>query len=383
MIQTISSKLPNMGTTIFTVMSKLAQEHQALNLAQGFPDFPCDAALVERVSFYLHQGKNQYAPMPGILPLREKLSRKTEELYGASYDPETEVTVTCGATEACFVAITALVQTGDEVLIFEPAFDVYHPAILMCGGVPVYTSLKAPDYSINWEDVRSKITSRTKLIILNTPHNPTGAVISSADIAALTEIIEQYPDVYILSDEVYEHLVFDGKRHESLSRYPKLKERSLVICSLGKTFHVTGWRMGYCLAPRYLSAEFRKVHQYVTFSAATPMQFAINDFLDSKEKYLELPEFFQKKRDLFLSLLKKSRWEILPSEGTYFQLLGYKQISDESDLAFAERLTKEKGIASIPVSVFYHQKTDLKVLRFCFAKEEETLIQAANILCRI
>ena len=378
----MKSKLPHIGTTIFTTMSQLAMEHQALNLAQGFPDFSCSPRLVELVSQYMKEGFNQYAPMPGVLKLREKISEKTFELYGASYDPATEITVTCGATEACYTAISTLINSGDEVIILEPSFDVYAPVIELYGGKSVYVEMDFPEFKINWDKVKQHITKATKLIIINSPHNPTGSVISDKDWEELYTIVKD-TDIFILSDEVYEHIVFDKVEHASILRKPEFRERTLVVSSFGKTFHTTGWRLGYCLGPAEISKEFRKIHQYNTFSASTPMQYAVAEFLSDKAQYLELSDFYQKKRDLFVELIKASRFEIIPSKGTYFQLLSYRNISDEKDTDFAARLTKEHKIASIPISVFYHKQVDNKVLRFCFAKEDKTLEKAAEILCRI
>jgi methionine aminotransferase len=351
-------------------------------LAQGFPGFPCSEKLIELVGKYMRKGFNQYAPMPGIISLREKISQKTQELYGAYFDPATEITVTCGATEACYAAITAMVRPGDEVIIFEPAFDCYIPIIELSGGKPVFVELHYPDYKINWKTVEEKISPKTRMIIINSPHNPTGSVLSSVDLDELSRLVKG-TDILLMSDEVYEHIIFDGKRHESILLRPELREHSMVISSFGKTFHTTGWRMGYCVAPAALSAEFRKVHQFITFSAPTPMQYAIADYLEEKEMYTSLPEFYQKKRDLFTGLMKGSRFDFIPSEGTYFQLMSYKKISHEHDVDLAKRLTKEIGVASIPVSVFYHNRTDEQILRFCFAKEDDTLKEAAEKLCRI
>lgn len=376
------SKLPHITTTIFTVMTQLANEYKALNMAQGFPDFNCSEKLAELVTVAMKSGCNQYAPMPGLMALREKIAEKTFDLYHASYDPEKEVTVTCGATEACYAAITSVVQPGDEVIIFEPAFDCYTPVILLNGGIPVYVELKFPDYKIDWQVVRDKISPKTKLIIINSPHNPTGTILIDQDLEELSAIVKN-TNILILSDEVYEHIIFDSVPHASIISRPELRDRSMVVSSFGKTFHTTGWRTGYCLAGEDLSKEFRKIHQYITFSAATPMQVALAEFLKEKENYLSLPQFYEKKRDKFLDLIKGSRFEFIPSKGTFFQLLNYKNISSEEDTGFAARLTKESGIASIPVSVFYHRKTDDKVLRFCFAKEDKTLEKAAEILCRI
>ncbi|MFN3405262.1 MAG: methionine aminotransferase [Cytophagaceae bacterium] len=378
----IQSRLPDLGTTIFTVMSQLAKDYNAINLAQGFPDFKCSSKLVDLVTKYMQLGFNQYAPMAGALPLRQKIAEKIQYCYNAGYDVEKEITVTCGATEACFVAISSVVQQGDEVIVFEPAFDCYLPAIKLAGGKPVYVKLNYPDYSIDWNLVKEKISSKTKLIIINSPHNPTGAVITPKDIDALRDVVSG-TDIFILSDEVYEHIIFDGEEHLSLSSYSDLKERTIVVSSFGKTFHTTGWRIGYAVAPEFLSAEFRKVHQYNTFSAAAPMQFAIAEFLQDRSEYLNLNDFYQHKRDYFLSLISKSRFTMLPAKGTYFQLLDFGHFSQENDVELAYRLTKEAGIACIPVSVFYSDKTDRKVLRFCFAKENETLEKAAEIICRI
>jgi methionine transaminase len=378
----IQSKLPGVGTTIFTIMSHMAHEYKAINLAQGFPDFPCSEKLTALVNEYMKKGFNQYAPMAGIFPLREMISEKTRELYNVNYTVEKEVTVTCGATEACYAAITSLIQKDDEVIIFEPAFDCYVPVIGLSGGKPIFVELHYPDYKIDWAVVKAKITARTKMIIINSPHNPTGSVLSSADLEELTKLVKG-TDILILSDEVYEHIIFDKKIHQSVLLRPALRERSLVISSFGKTFHTTGWRMGYCLAPEHLSKEFRKVHQFLTFSAPTPMQYALADYLKNKEAYLQLPDFYQKKRDAFASMMAGSRFKFIPSAGTYFQLMSYKNISDENDVDYAARLTKETGVASIPVSVFFNKRRDDKILRFCFAKETETLERAAEKLCRI
>lgn len=373
------SKLPAVGTTIFSVMSKLAAEHHAINLSQGFPDFSCNPELILQVEKALRQGHNQYAPMPGILPLREAIAKKTESLYAAKYDPETEITITAGGTQAIYTAIAATIREDDEVIIFEPAYDSYSPAIEMNGGKAVYIQLTPPTYSIDWNVVQKMINHRTKMIIINTPHNPTGSVMTADDMAML-EKLTRNSDIIILSDEVYEHIIFDGREHQSVSRYPRLAERSFVISSFGKTYHTTGWKIGYCLAPKNLMAEFRKVHQFLVFSVNTPAQHAYAAFLGNPEHYLNLNKFYQAKRDRFVSLLKGSRFKFEPSAGTYFQLLSYDGMFTEKDAALAVRLTKEKGIASIPVSVFYHIPQDNSVLRFCFAKSEETLEKAAAIL---
>ncbi len=382
MLISLSSKLPNVGVTIFTVMSKLAGDAGAINLSQGFPDFAVDPELPELVLKYMASGHNQYAPMQGVPALRQRIAEKTKELYGASYDPDTEITVTSGATEALFSAITCAVNPGDEVILFEPAYDAYVPDVLLAGGIPVYVTLKHPDYHIDWNEVKDAITKKTRLLILNSPHNPTGAILGREDMAALTDIIAG-TDILIISDEVYEHIVFDGHRHESITRYPELARRSFVISSFGKTYHVTGWKLGYCLAPRQLSAEFQKVHQFVTFASNTPTQLAFAEFLEKKEKYLTLAGFYQEKRDRFLSLIKDSRFRPLPCLGTYFQMLSYEGISDENEIDFARRLTTEYKVAAIPPSVFYAGGDDHKALRFCFAKKDETLIAAAEKLCKI
>jgi len=378
----IRSKLPDVGTTIFTVMTRLAGEHGAINLSQGFPDFDVDGVLVDLVDVHMRQGRNQYAPMQGVMPLRERIAEKARDLYGASYDPAEEITITSGATEALFAAITAVVGRGDEAILLEPAYDSYVPAIRLAGGVPVYCQLRYPDYSIDWDMVRDAVTPRTRLVILNSPHNPTGAVLSAADLDALAEIVSG-TGAFIVSDEVYEHIIFDGARHESMARRPELAARSFVVGSFGKTYHATGWKIGYCMAPAPLTAEFRKIHQYLTFTTITPVQHAIADFMDRKDAYLGLPAFYQAKRDYFISRIKGSRFRCVPSRGTYFQMLDYSAITDEPDVDFARRMTAEHGVAAIPPSVFYNRPVDNRVLRFCFAKKESTLEAAAERLCRI
>ena len=375
------SKLPHVGTTIFTTMSKLAADSAAINLSQGFPDFNGPAYLVERVAHYVSEGFNQYAPMAGTEALRTATANKVATLYGATVDPESEITITSGATEAIFAAITAVVHEGDEVIVFDPAYDAYEPAIHLNGGVAVRIPLTPPDFAVDWDRVRDSVSQRTRLIITNTPHNPTGATWTHVDIEGLRSVLER-TDAYVLSDEVYEHIIFDGKPHLSLARYPDLFERSFVVSSFGKTYHVTGWKVAYCVAPAPLSAEIRRIHQYLTFATSTPMQLAIADFLDSHPEHHEtLGAFYQAKRDLFCGLLGDSRFGIRPSSGTYFQLLDYDGFSDEVDVALAKRLTVEHKVASIPISVFYeHPPTDQRLLRFCFAKDDETLRQAAAIL---
>jgi methionine aminotransferase len=378
----IESKLPDVGVTIFTIMSKLANDHQAINLSQGFPDFDVHPDLLALVDNYMRSGHNQYAPMQGVAALRERIAEKVLALYNASYDPELEITVTSGGTEALFAAISAVVRQGDEVIVLEPAFDSYVPVIKLNGGIPVYVEYKFPDYRIDWDDVRNALSSKTRLIILNSPHNPTGAVFTETDISALKDILLD-TDVLLLSDEVYEHIIFDGLRHESISRYPELVERSFVVSSFGKTYHTTGWKIGYCLAPAPLSKEFQRVHQFLTFASNTPIQYAYAEFMKNKDIYLNLSAFYQQKRDKFLSLIEKSRFKAMPCYGTYFQMVDYSSISDESDVEFSKRLTTEHGVASIPPSVFYHHQVDHKVLRFCFAKKDETLEKAAERLCKI
>jgi methionine aminotransferase len=364
-------------------MSALAREHEAINLSQGFPDFNCDTELIRRVNHYMRKSFNQYAPMPGAIELREQISALVETTYGAKYDPIDEVTITSGATEALFCAITALIGEGDEVLIVEPAYDSYIPAITLSGGIPVSISMTFPDYRIDWEYVKKLINGRTKAIILNSPHNPTGAVLTQDDLEQLDKILSSN-NIFVISDEVYEHMIFDGLRHESVARYPALAERAFVISSFGKTLHTTGWKIGYCLAPKALTKEFRKVHQYVTFSTSSVFQYAIADYMwDFPEKITGLSDFYQQKRDYFLEQMEGSRFVPIKSSGTYFQLMRYEGVTDESDLEFAKRLTMEHGVASIPVSVFYRFKTDNKVLRFCFAKSERTLKKAAGILKKV
>jgi len=378
----LRSKLPDVGLTIFSVMTQLSNDYNAINLSQGFPDFDVHPDLLDLVNKYIRSGHNQYAPMQGVLILREMIAEKVMELYNAVYDPVSEITVTSGATEALFAAIAAVVHKGDEVIVLEPAFDSYVPAIELNGGIPVYVKFRFPEYGIDWDEVKQSVTSKTRLIILNSPHNPTGAVLSGDDIAALKHIVKD-TKILILSDEVYEHIIFDGIRHESISRHPELLSRSFVISSFGKTYHTTGWKIGYCLAPAALSKEFQTVHQFLTFASNTPIQFAYAEFMRNKDVYLNLSTFYQQKRDRFLKLIEKSRFKPIPCHGTYFQMLDYSEISDESDIKFSKRLIMEHGVASIPPSVFYHQKDDHNVLRFCFAKKDETLDKAAEKLCKI
>jgi methionine aminotransferase len=378
----ITSKLPAVGTTIFTVMSRLANENNAINLSQGFPDFSGSEELIDLVYKYMKDGFNQYAPMAGVIPLREVIAQKTLDLYGAKYDPEKEITITAGATQAIYTAITAMIKEDDEVIVFEPAYDCYTPAIELNGGKTVFVQLKAPDYTIDWSQVQKLINHRTRMIIINTPHNPTGAVMTKEDMQKL-EKMTRNTDIVIVSDEVYEHIIFDGQEHQSVARFPKLAERSFIISSFGKTFHTTGWKVGYCVAPENLMAEFRKVHQFLVFAVNTPVQLALAEYLQKKKNYMDLGKFYQKKRDHFNKLIKNSKFTFEPSAGTYFQLLKYEDISKDKDTDYSVRLVKEAGLASVPVSVFYHKPTDNKVLRFCFAKKEETLEKAAEILCKI
>ncbi len=378
----IKPKLPHVGTTIFAVMSQLAHDHQALNLSQGFPDFPVSEELIGLVNAYMKEGYNQYAPMLGIPALREAICAKIEDLYGRVYHPEKEINITAGATQAIYTAVAAVIHPGDEVILLAPAYDSYAPAVEVHGGIPVYSHLKAPDYSIDWEEVQARLTPRTRMIVINTPHNPTGTVLAETDLQRLDEVTRD-TDIIVLSDEVYEHIMFDGQVHQTVMRYPSLVERSFVTFSFGKIFHGTGWKMGYCLGPENLMAEFRSVHQFLVYCCNTPIQYAIADFLKGPSHYLGIGQMLQAKRDFFLDLLKDSRFTFEPSSGTYFQLLDYSRITDEKDTEFAVRLTEEHKVASIPVSVFYPDLVDHKVLRFCFAKREETLQKAAAILCKI
>lgn len=378
----LPSKLPYVGTTIFTVMSGLATKEEAHNLSQGFPSFDCSPKLSELVSHYVKNGYNQYAPMSGVPAFRESLAEKTNRVYGVNYDPETEVTITSGATEAIFCAVTAVVYPGDEVIVLEPAYDSYVPAIDLNGGVPVYVTLDAPDFKIDWKSVKAKISPKTRAIMVNTPHNPVGTVFSKSDLDTLAELVRD-TDIYIISDEVYEHIVFDGEIHRSMMTHPVLQERTFICGSLGKTYHTTGWKIGYCLAPKALSKEFRRIHQYITFSTVTPMQYALADFLKLPEHYEQLGAFYQKKRDRFNEALRVSRFRFTPSKGSFFQIVSYREITDEYDYDLAIRLTKEIKVASVPVSVFYKDKKDDKLLRFCFAKDDEILDKAGEILSKL
>jgi methionine transaminase len=379
----ITSKQPNIGTTIFTVMSQLAAETGALNLSQGFPNYNCSPKLIELVNHYMKLGMNQYAPMAGIMPLREILAQKTVDLYGMTYNPNDEITIVSGCTEALYAIMTAILHKNDEVIVFEPAYDSYVPAIELNGGKAVYVTLSSEnDFAIDWQVVKSKITSKTKAIMLTTPHNPTGKCLTQNDIDTLAALVKN-TNIFIISDEVYEHIIFDGRKHLSPAMHPDLYERTFVCSSFGKTFHTTGWKLGYCLAPKALSVEFRKAHQWITFSCPTPFQYAFADFLKEPDNYLSVTQFYQEKRDKFITWLKDSRFILTPAEGSFFQMVSYKNITDESDYNLAVRWTKEIGVASIPISVFYADKIDNKILRFCFAKDDEMLERAAERLCKL
>lgn len=378
----ITSRLPETGTSIFAVMSKMALEHGAINLSQGFPDFAVDKNLVDLIHRCMLEGHNQYAPMPGVPALRKVISDVVAQTYSRTIDPETEITVAAGATEAIFSAIAALVHPGDEVIVFDPAYDSYNPAIRLNGGVPVHINLRYPDFSIDWKEVRSKISSRTRIIMVNTPHNPSGAILSETDLINLQSIATEH-NLIVLSDEVYERIIFENRKHQSVLYYPELASRSLAVFSFGKTFHATGWKVGYVIAPPHLTAEIRKAHQFVTFSVNTPVQVALAEYMKNPEHYLNLGKFYQQKRDYFLEGIKGSSFEALPCYGSYFQSLSYKGISDLPDRKMAEELTVRHKVASIPVSVFYQDKTDNRILRFCFAKNEQTLDRAVEILRRI
>ena len=376
----LKNKLPGKGTNIFTLMSKMAQEHGAINLAQGFPDFDGPLALRERVAWHIANGHNQYAPLAGVPELCEQITVKVLDLYGCTIDPNREVAVTPGATEAIFCAITAVIHRGDEAIVFDPCYDTYAPSVRLNGGVAKHIAMHYPDFAIDWQRVRDAITDRTRLIILNTPHNPTGSLWSEEDIEQLREVIAER-NIYIVSDEVYEHITFDRRRHLGLLRYPDLRARSFVISSFGKTYHTTGWRVGYCIAPPALMEEFLRIHQFINFSTHTPMQYALADFLsDCPQHHHELGGFYQQKRDLFLDLMTASRFKLIPSAGTYFQLADYSAISDEPDTEFANRLTRDYKVAAIPVSVFYDKAPRQHVVRFCFAKHDDTLREASKRL---
>jgi len=379
---TIQSKLPNVGTTIFTEMSVLAQQYKAINLGQGFPDFLMDSAITDLVNEAMQKGHNQYVHMNGLTALREGLVEKVKELYNTDIDPNDEITITPGGTYAIYTAFTTILQKGDEVIVFEPAYDSYIPNIEINGGVAVPISLSFPDYGINWDLVKEKINAKTKAIIINSPHNPSGALLQDADLKKLSELVLG-TGIFIISDEVYEHLVFDNKEHLSVLKYPELYERSFVCFSFGKTYHCTGWKMGYCIAPPSLMKEFRKVHQFNCFTCNSPTQFALAAYIKNKEAYLGLGKFLQGKRDYFMEAMKATKFKPLPSYGSYFQLYSYDGISEETEKELAVRLIKEYGVATIPVSAFYNTAVENKVLRFCFAKKEETLQEAANRLINV
>ena len=382
-IETVSSKLPSTGVTIFSVMSRMADEHGAINLGQGFPDFNCAPELVEAVARCMREGHNQYAPMLGVYALREALARKIELLYGRRYDPATEICVTAGATEALFSTLTALVRRGDEVILFQPAYDSYTPAVQLSGGTPVYVTLRRPDYRIDWDEVRRAITPRTRVIVVNSPHNPTGMTLTRDDLRELARVLHS-SDVYVVSDEVYEHLVYDGVPHESMARYPEIAERAVVISSFGKTYHTTGWKIGYCAAPHSLAAAVSGIHQWVTYAVNTPIQRAYAEVVNHDPRGEAVTAFYQAKRDLFLRLIAGSRFRALACRGTFFQMVDYSAITDEPDAEFAVRLVKEHGVASIPISPFLYGGVDPgPVLRFCFAKRDETLEAAAERLRKV
>ncbi|WP_339835303.1 methionine aminotransferase [uncultured Maribacter sp.] len=379
---TIKSKLPDIKTTIFTTVGNLAREHNAIDLSQGFPNFEADRELLSLVTKAMHEGHNQYAPMPGYYGLREVISEKIESLHNHHYNPESEITITVGATQAIFTAITAFIGLGDEVIVIKPAYDCYEPAIILNGGNPVLIQLDTPDYKVDWEVFKTKITPKTKMVIINTPHNPSGTILSKKDMEKLQDILKP-TNIILLSDEVYEHIIFDSQTHHSASQFKDLAERSFVCASFGKTFHVTGWKMGYCAAPAALMAEFRKVHQFAVFCADHPVQRALASYLKNASHYLDLNNFYQKKRDLFLQGIKSSKFTFKPSQGTYFQLLDYTALSNEDDEIIGKRLITEHKIASIPISSFnLNNRNDYK-LRFCFAKKQETLEKAIEILCRL
>lgn len=378
----IQSKLPDVGTTIFTVMSHLATKHQAINLSQGFPNFDGSPKLIERVNHYVQNGYNQYAPMTGVPVLNDRLASKIDQLYGLKINPREAITITAGATQAIYTIISAFIHAGDEVILIEPAYDSYRPSVEINGGVAVTYELSAPDYTIDWTAFEKLITDKTRMIIFNTPHNPTGTIWREKDLQALEQLTDG-TDILVLSDEVYEHLVYDGIEHQSVFRYPNLYQRSFATFSFGKTFHHTGWKIGYCVGPPDLMKEFRKVHQFNVFSVNTPIQYAIADFLSEPEAYLSLNDFYQQKRDFFLKTIEGSRFRPIPCAGTYFQLLDYSAISDEPDTEFAKRMTTEYGVAVIPVSVFYSNGRDDKVIRVCFAKTKEVLSEAGALLRKI
>lgn len=376
---TISSRLPDVGTSIFTVMSRMAAENGAINLSQGFPDFAIDDKIIALVNEFMRAGYNQYAPMQGTPELRQIISKVLHRSFGCTVNPDTEITITSGATEAIYASITALVNAGDEVIILDPSYDSYDPAVRLSGGIPVHINLCYPSFSVDWDLVRSRINDRTRMIIINTPHNPTGAILSETDMRELEAIVLQH-DILVLSDEAYERLIYDGEAHQSVLRFPGLATNSLTVFSFGKTFHATGWKIGYVVASPELTAEIRKTHQFIVFSVNTPVQLALAEYMKESQHYESLGAFYQKKRDLFLSLMEGSSFRPLPSRGSYFQLMTYSDISSKSEVEMAEELTRKFKVAAIPVSVFYQDKTDNRLLRFCFAKKDETLEKACAIL---
>ncbi len=378
----IKSKLPRTGESIFAVMSKYSSGQNALNLSQGFPDFDISGDLIDLVSYYMKKGHNQYASMSGVPALRKAISKKVEQDYGIFYNPDREINITAGATQALFTVFAAFVRNNDEVIVFDPAYDSYTPAVKINGGTVKHAQMELPGHSIDWHKVAHLIRTHTRMIVINTPHNPTGAVLTENDLLQLEKLTAN-SDIIVLSDEVYEHLIFDDIQHQSVCRFPGLAKRSLAIGSFGKTFHATGWKIGYVLAPENLMNEFRKAHQWVVFAVNTPIQLAMAEYIENENTYKSLPAFYQKKRDLFVEIIKRSRFKVIPSQGTYFQCLDYSAITDEADLTFAKRLTAEHKISSIPLSSFFKDGRDDKILRFCFAKMEETLKKAAEILCRI
>ncbi len=378
----VRSKLPEVGTSIFTTMSQLAMEHEALNLSQGFPDFQVSAQLIDRVNHFMKSGKNQYAPSPGLPDLCKVIAKMNETLYGHSSNPSSDVTIFSGATEALFATFSTLVSVGDEVILFDPAYDSYDPAIRLNGGVPIHLELRYPEFSIPWQEVEEAITPKTKVIVINNPNNPTGAVLTAEDLQELDRLTAAH-DLYVVADEVYHNMVFDNKRHHSVLCLPGLADRSVAIFSFGKTLHATGWKVGYSVANAHITKELRKLHQFITFSVNTPIQFALADFMSDENNYNYLSSFFQAKRDAFLKFLEGSSFKAHASQGTYFQLLSYKGIADLGDMQMSRDMTTGHGIAAIPISVFYQKGTDNHLLRFCFAKEENTLNEAAKLLKQI
>jgi len=383
----MDTKLPASGTTIFAVMSTLAHECDAINLSQGYPSFNPDQALLDLITHYLNNNANQYAPMLGVPSLRQAIAEKVAMLYGRTVNPDTEITVCDGATEGLFSAIQATVHPGDEVIVFDPAYDSYEPAVTLAGGktihIPLIETADNPDYHIDWDRLKDAISDRTRLIIVNFPHNPTGVILDADDLDRLADIVRD-SNIYLLSDEVYEHIVFDGEDHQSFIRHDELWERTFIVSSFGKTYHATGWKVGYCVAPPALTTEFRKIHQWVCYTVVAPIQFAIADYMmATPEHYDALPAFYEEKRDRFCELVKDSRFQIRPAKSTFFQILDYSNITDENDAEYAKRLTREIGVASIPVSVFYEHPPDSRKLRFCFAKDNDMLEEAAARLCKL